>query len=1093
MSKFSSILHSINKYKIRFHKFSIFKGLFIAITLISILYLVLVIINYFLYLETSIKAILFWFYSVISIIIFSNFVLINFFKLIGLLKPISLHHAVKNISYSLPQIHDKLINTLELSSLKNNSLLINASIEQKSEELLKFNFAQIIDYKDIFKYLKYLLIPFFITLILLLVNFKIIKEGNARFVNYNVYYSPEKLFDFKLLNKNNFIKSGDDVDIKVKVEGKALPSNVFIHIGNNKIPMILLDSNIYTYTIKSLSNDIKFQFSANNILSEQYIFYVKQNPIIQKIQFEIQPPQYTNIKPILINTFSDLVIPYKSNVLIKVFCSNTDTASILLDSLLYNLTKSSNYFYQKLVISKTTNLKISIKNSDFSNLVYNRKINIVPDIFPTIYVTSISDTIVKPLHYFKGSITDDYGFHSLSFNYKIISSSKKEILNKQIILQINKNANNQEFYFSFNFSDLELPPNYSVEYYFEVKDNDPFFPNKSSKSIKYLYSIPSLASIDSTYNQTKNAISQQFDNYNQNTKDLQLDLNKFQMKLSNDNVSEWEKKQFLNNLIQKQNELYKITDSIKHNNQKNIENLKQLNKNNQDLLNKYEQIQKLLESILNDDIKKLIDSLQKMQSKFDQQKFDEFIKNYPENYKKINNDVNRSKELLERLNIEQKLQNITDQIKQLSNESKNLSESIKNDSKIDQNKKDSILNNEFEFNKLMQEYQELLEQNKEISKPFSLDSLSNENSEIQKEYNETKQQMNKNNSKNTSKQLNELSKKLDELSDKISNSIQQNNQESTQEDESQILQILQNLINFSFEQEKLLKLNTEKFSFFSNKYNDIFTQQIVLQNNFKLISDSIYSLASRNPIISKNLTDEVSIINQNLKTVLQSLKQFNKPNSIISQQKIITSTNKLALMLQESLEQSQQSMSMSSKGKQSKKKSKMPSIGDLHQMQQKLQQELQEMIESNQKGNKPNSEQVGQQLGNREQFQKMLQDYMNSENLSQDEQGMIKDALNLNEQIKKDLINNSLSNNTLLRDKKINSRLLESQNAENQRKLSKERQSNTSLDIYHSISDSIINIYFNKNKQKDVLNLNNIQLINFYNNYYYEYIYRIKH
>jgi hypothetical protein len=144
-----------------------------------------------------------------------------------------------------------------------------------------------------------------------------------------------------------------------------------------------------------------------------------------------------------------------------------------------------------------------------------------------------------------------------------------------------------------------------------------------------------------------------------------------------------------------------------------------------------------------------------------------------------------------------------------------------------------------------------------------------------------------------------------------------------------------------------------------------------------------------------------------------------------------------------------------------------------------------------QNGQKPNSSEMGNQIGQREQLEKMIQDMLNSGNLSPEMKQVLQEILQMNDNIQKDIINNNLNNNTILRDKQITTKLLEAEKAENQRKMSNQRQSNTTDDILHSVPDSLKPFYLNSIKKNDLLKKNSIKLINFYNQYYNGYLHRL--
>jgi hypothetical protein len=70
-------------------------------------------------------------------------------------------------------------------------------------------------------------------------------------------------------------------------------------------------------------------------------------------------------------------------------------------------------------------------------------------LYPSISVVQAVDSVNYQTYYFKGKITDDYGFHSLSFHLKLAGQDSI------IELPFVKNQNEQNFYYAFNFNSLK--------------------------------------------------------------------------------------------------------------------------------------------------------------------------------------------------------------------------------------------------------------------------------------------------------------------------------------------------------------------------------------------------------------------------------------------------------------------------------------------------------------------------------------------------------------------------------------------------------------------------------------------------------------
>ena len=112
-------------------------------------------IEYFLWLKPTARTLLFWIFILVESYLLFRFILTPIFKLIGLKKGISFTESSKIIGTHFTEVGDKLINILQLKEASNQSDLLLASIEQKSQELQPIPFAKAVNFSTNTKYLKY--------------------------------------------------------------------------------------------------------------------------------------------------------------------------------------------------------------------------------------------------------------------------------------------------------------------------------------------------------------------------------------------------------------------------------------------------------------------------------------------------------------------------------------------------------------------------------------------------------------------------------------------------------------------------------------------------------------------------------------------------------------------------------------------------------------------------------------------------------------------------------------------------------------------------------------------------------------------------
>ena len=123
-------------------------------------------------------------------------------------------------------------------------------------------------------------------------------------------------------------------------------------------------------------------------------------------------------------------------------------------------------------------------------------LQVITDKFPAISVSEKRDSTNDNRFYFKGEITDDYGFSGLSFNYKVISKQDSIVTDNKLVsvkIPFNGAMVVDEFFHFWNLEELNILPGDEIAYYFEVWDNDGVNGRKPAKTSLKTFKSKSIA------------------------------------------------------------------------------------------------------------------------------------------------------------------------------------------------------------------------------------------------------------------------------------------------------------------------------------------------------------------------------------------------------------------------------------------------------------------------------------------------------------------------------------------------------------------------------------------------------------------------
>jgi hypothetical protein len=1090
---YNIVENKLNQFTKKFYLNKIIKGTILSCIIFIVFGLLLLLLEYLFYFKAyqRISIIIIFFVSIISSI--TILILIPFLKYSGFLKRINKKSINDLIVSHFPEIKDKLYNIIELKEKAYSDLysqeLVIASINQKINEIQKFKFSEAIDIKKNVKLFYYLLFSIFVIILITFISPQIISKSSERYRNYNIEYEKPSPYKITILNDTLKTGKGDDYTLKIKVESKKVFENLYICIRENKFLMKHDSLDNYSYKLSKVNNDIKFNFNVDNFFSKEYILDVIEKPGISEFLIKLLKPDYTMMKDEEFKNLTEVIIPAGTTIIYEFETFETDSLIVRgLDDFNVKVeNEDKDIFKFSHSFKNDSKFNISLKNSGFildEYLFFN--IKIIKDEYPIINVSSISDSIDFTKVYFKGNINDDYGFSKLNFITKI--SDKIDTIQE---LNISKNQNDQSFYFGYDFSSYK-DINKKIEYYFEVYDNDIITGPKSAISELFYFSYPDFEDVidyqDKQINEIENILSQSM-----NLNDaLKKDIFNLKEKMINSELSSWERKEIFKDIINKKELLEKNLEDIKEKNAELSNYLESFTDQNDKIIEKQMLLQEMLEQVFSDELKKMLDEFNKMMNEFNKDKLSEMNEKLDISLDDLSKQLDRNIEMLKKMHLEQKLDLLSENLKNQIKANDLINEQIEKGTKPQE-----LIEEEQKIKKeiedIEKEYDNIKKLNEELENKINLFDFSKEFNDIKNELQNSIMNMEKNNKKKSSESTKKTSEKMKNLSFMMQQMMDEAFKEANMENIADLMQILDNLVTFSFNQEKIIvKDFNQDFSAL------LYSKQKKVISDFEIIKDSLYSLAMREPSINSIVNKEIVTIKQNFKDLDNNFSQNTFSQIPVNQQNVLTSSNNLALFMSEVINNLQKQMADSKPGNQNCQKpgnnlNPNSSNSSMKNMQKSLQQQLEKMMQMMKEGNngKSMNNELGKALSQQEKLHQMLQQMMNQGQVGSDAYETLKKADQLLNQVKDDILRNNISNSTIERQKQILTRLLEAEKAENERDIDEKRKSNTAQDQFISKSAKLFENITSNNNFEEKLIRNKLVLSNFYQRKYQKFIYQL--
>ncbi len=1042
-------------YKRKYYFNIVLKGAIYTGAVLLSAFLFFNLIEYQFHSNSTFRAILFFTYLLICLFVLNKWIVIPLIRLFIKDRQISDDEAARQIGGFFPDIKDKLINLIQLQRLHlSNNALITASVSQKSGQITGIPFEDAISFKENIRYVKYLLFPFLVVLLIALIKPAIITQPTERIVHFNRKYIPQAPFQFVLHDHQLIAFKNEDYNLNLAIEGNTIPENVYLISNGRRIKLQKGDNQHFSHTFEKIQQNAEFHFEAAGFSSAEYKISVVSRPNIRNFDVQLNYPKYLDKKIDHLNNIGNFQIP--EGTLVK-WTFNTINANEVEIKFGENDRRESlksagdEYYELEKQVFKSTDYQIFLQNQYSNNkdqIKYN--IDVIPDQFPKINLDQFQDTVLYDLLILGGNISDDYGLSDLKLFYKVVHENRNQPVDYQNVdINIDPSKSSQSFYYQWRLEPFHLSNGEKIEYYLQVRDNDGIHGKKATKTGTYTFELPTREEVKEDLKISTESTENQIDNSLQQAKQLSEKLDNLEDKFKGKKDISWQDQKQLEELMKQKEALQKSIKELQE--QFKNENMKRerfSQEKNERIKEKVEQLQKLMDELLDEKTKKLYDELQRL---LDENKDINQIKDllHEMNQKSDNmeKELDRTLELFKKMKFEYKLEQNINDLQNLQKEQEKLSDDAENKKEDQQQlmEQQEKLNND--FNELQQDMRDMEKLNQEMRNPQPMENTSEEEKNISDQQKDAQQNLEQNKLKKASQSQKGASQSMKQLQQKLQNMQTSMMSSALNMNIAQLRDILDNLIRLSFNQETIMD-EFRKVNQSDPRFLELSEKQLDLRDDAKVIQDSLLSLSKQAFSIQSFVTREVGEMNRYLDETADAIKERKKGEAVGYQQLAMTSVNNLALMLDDVLTQ------MMNAANGSGGQSGNQPIPNLSQLQQQLNQKINQLKKSGLQGRQL-SEELAKMAAEQERIRQMLQkldDKMRQNSDGKEGAGDdLKDVQDKMEQSELDLVNKQLTDRLIQRQKEIMTRLLESEKSMRERDLDKEREGEHAKDYERKI------------------------------------------
>ena len=1053
------LIEKIEAFTRKYYLNRLIQGMLVGAVLWIVFYLLINGLEYFSWFPPKGRFVLLLFLLAGSAFVAVYYFMIPLVNLIRFRKKMSVEQASVLIGRFFPDIKDKLLNTIQLShqvTTESDNALLAAAIEQRSARLSPIRFSDAVDLRGNLKYLGafFGLLLLLILLIVFLPSFAV--QPTQRIVNYEQNYEKPLPYQVEIEQDEIETTQGKEVKFSIRVTGDRIPDAFYVKSELGQQLMTKSSVNDFGYTFKNLYNDLTFYVMGGDYTSRPLHITVHPNPTLLSYRCEVRYPNYIHRQNETFESKTRLIVPQGTQLTFSFITRDTEKVSVTCDSLTTDLTAKDDIFEYPFVAAQSTKFEVQVQNPWNNNIdPLPFSVDVLPDAYPDIRVESFDEQLSTDVYY-SGLITDDYGFSKLTFNCKVKEPVEKSIV-KSVAIDLKQTRTS--FFYSFNMDSLGILPGQNLEVFFEVWDNDGFHGPKSKRSETFTYYKPSEAALDSIADNTSEDIMDRLEQKAQEADKLQDEIEKMLQDLLQKKELDWSDKEKMKELLEKQQEIQDEWNKLQQEQDKLSDFMKEHDLGNEDLLKKQEQINKLFDEVIPEEMRKMMEQIDKLLEEMPREQMQQMMQDIKKNNQSMQELLDRNLALLEQLKMEKDLNDLADKLNKLGEElqkEKADQPSENQEEAGEEGDQKSAEEAKEEFDKMMDELDQLLEKNQDLQQPFNMEKDEALQESIDQDLQDAmeNEQNGQNDPQQSSQQQSQQKKqnagqKMQQMANQMMMQMQMEGMQQMAEDAHLLRILLENVVHASHEQEDLMT-ETGKIRTDDPALVEKIIRQKEVADNFNMVRDSLRSMAMRQPAVQNFVFDELHTIENQTENALKQMNDLKLGQATRHQQTAMMSMNNLALMLAESLENmenSMEAMGMPMSCSMPKPGQGQQSMKNMQQMQQQLSEQLKQMQQQMEKSGQQQPNSMSEQFARMAAEQEMLRQGMQQMLNEMKENGQIGDD-GLNEIIKdmekleEELVNKKINRQMIERSQRIESRMLESQKAQEKREQEEKRKSN---------------------------------------------------
>lgn len=879
----------------------------------------------------------------------------------------------------------------------------------------------------------------------------------ARLLN-PAYTLPEDGVEMVVTPGDAEIIRGENLTIRAEVLRGSLRSPALIVVFNRgeyteTIPLEQTPDGTFSHTLSNILAPLRYRVAGEHFTSPLYDVSVIDLPDIRHLQLSLHPPRYTKLptEQPEANVGSISVLP-GTRVDFEIAANKPLARACVLfasgDSL--DLKPDGGIYRASIRAMREDRYQFFLQDErglqNKESIEY--QIKLVPDQYPVVQFDAPGEDIdidERMLVQLDLSGEDDFGFSKLVLHYKVFSAAiEVELPDSTQQIPYVKAGTHLQASYVWNLDSLNLLPEDVVEYRAILYDNDTVLGPKSATTKTYRLRFPSMQEIFTEATQEQEEAVDTFDEMLSDSKEIKEHIEQVLQNFRKQRELGWDEKQALKENIEKQKQMLENLEAVDEKLDEMIERMKKNELLSLETLQKYEELQELLEEIASPELQKMMQNLQKAIENLDPRQIQKALEEFQLSQEEYLKSLDRTINLLKQLQAEQKLEEAIRTAEEMLQRQEAINKQMQ--ANPDSARTRDLARQEAQQMEALQRLQEALDDLAQRMQELPQMQLPQENiREAQKlargdELSQEMQQTAEALQKQQMQEAMQSGQNVQQTLQRMQQMLSQAQQQMQQNQRNALMQALRknsrNILTLSKKQEQLAR-STSGQSRASSRYRDLAQEQQDLLNAMERVTEQIFQMSQQSFFVPPELGRKLAEATQKMQTAVNELAERRGHNASKSQGQAMQSLNGAAMELREAMK----SLSNAGGGGSGLEEFMQRMLG-LSGQQQGLNQQTRPFGQGGQMSLEQQaalSRLAARQEALRKSIQELQRDFGNRREVL----GSLDKIAEEMKKVVEDMRRRNVSRSTIERQERILSRLLDAQKSVQKRDYSKKRKAET--------------------------------------------------